>query len=122
MVPAGNDRIVTVKRDLFHEAVRRVVLLSYEKSRAIRIQAAKRKLTISSSTPQVGEAEEPIPADYDGPAIEIAFNGDYVLDWLGQVRTNEVEIALKDSETQGMFLPKGEYPYDYQYIVMPMRL
>lgn len=122
VLPEGNNRVFTVKRSDLQEAIRRVSLLSYERSRAVKFHVSKKKLTISSSTPQVGEAEEPVAVEYDGPAIEIGFNGDYLMDWVAHVGGDEVQVALRDSETQGLFLPKGEYPFDYQYIIMPMRL
>lgn len=122
VIPDGNDRLVSVGREALLETVRRVLLLSYEKSRAVRMQFSKGTLVVSAQTPQVGEAEEPVAISYDGPAIEMGFNGDYVLDWLSHVGTADVQIALRDSETQGLFTPKGDVPFEYQYIIMPMRL
>jgi DNA polymerase-3 subunit beta len=122
VLPKENDKVVRVGRDPLTEALRRVALLSYEKSRALRLKLEPGGLTVTSSTPEVGEAEERVEVSYDGEPMEIVFNGDYLLEWLGKVGSEEVEMNLRDGETQGLFTPAGSYPYDYRYVIMPMRL
>jgi DNA polymerase-3 subunit beta len=54
--------------------------------------------------------------------VEIGFNAQYVLDFLGAVGGESVLMELKDGESQGIFRPYGESAVDYRYVVMPMRL
>jgi len=122
VLPEDNTRVVTLGSGALRDALRRAVLMSYEKSRSIRMQVDPNRLTIRSSTPEVGEAEESLDVAYEGEPLVIGFNGDYLLDWLARVGTEEVEIRFRDEETQGLFLPHGDYDYDYRYIVMPVRL
>jgi len=122
VLPEDNTRVVTLGSGSLRDALKRIVIMSYEKSRSIRMQVDPGKLTIRSSTPEVGEAEETLDVDYDGEPMVIGFNGDYLLDWLARVGTEEVEIRFRDEETQGLFLPHGDYDFDYRYIVMPVRL
>ena len=60
--------------------------------------------------------------EYEGGEMEVVFNGEYVQEWLSRVGCDEIEMALKDSDTQGLFVPSGPYDLDYRYVVMPMRL
>ena len=53
--------------------------------------------------------------------MEIGFNAQYLLDFLGVVGTEHVELELKDAESQGLVRPRGEEGGDYRYVVMPMR-
>jgi len=54
--------------------------------------------------------------------VEIGFNSQYLLDFLGVAGSESVSLELKDQESQGMFRPSGEGATDYRYVVMPMRL
>jgi DNA polymerase-3 subunit beta len=54
--------------------------------------------------------------------MEIGFNAQYVLDFLGAAASEEVSIELKDAESQGVFRPAGDGEVEYRYVVMPMRL
>ena len=54
--------------------------------------------------------------------MEIGFNAQYLLDFLGVAGTDAVFVELKDQESQGMFRPQGDESTDYRYVVMPMRL
>ena len=83
---------------------------------------ASGRLDLSASSPDLGEARESLSAAYDGPAVEIGFNAQYLLDFLGQAGSEAVQLELKDQESQGMFRPSGEGATDYRYVVMPMRL
>ena len=53
--------------------------------------------------------------------VEIGFNAQYLLDFLGVVGTDEVALEVKDAESQGLLRPVGEDGGDYRYVVMPMR-
>lgn len=122
VMPEDNDKEVRLSADAFRDALRRTVLMSYEKSRSVRLQVEPGRMTVKSSTPEVGEAEETLDVGYDGDPITVGFNGDYLLDWIQRVDTDELLIHLKDEETQGLFSPGGDYDYEYRYIVMPVRL
>ena len=93
-----------------------------ERAPSARLKLAPGQLRVSCSTPEVGEAEETLAVTYDGPEMEIVFNGEYLTEWLARVGTAEIEVALKDADTQGLFVPVGAYEYDYRYVIMPMRL
>ena len=79
------------------------------------------KLEVSASSPELGEARESLPVEYAGEAVEIGFNAQYLLEFLGVVGTDEVALEVKDAESQGLLRPVGEDGGDYRYVVMPMR-
>ncbi|HXH27725.1 MAG TPA: DNA polymerase III subunit beta [Candidatus Polarisedimenticolia bacterium] len=122
VIPEGNDKLVKVDCAAFGDVVRRVALLSSERSRAVKFSLGKGSLEITSSNPEVGEASESVDIDYDGPALEIGFNARYVTDFLQAVGQGQVILALKDESTQGVMRPVGQEGRDYRYVVMPMRI
>jgi DNA polymerase-3 subunit beta len=102
-------------------AIRRVSLLSSERGKAVKLSLEDGRLEVSASSPELGEARESLPLEYAGEGVEIGFNAQYLLEFLGVVGTDEVALEIKDAESQGLLRPVGEDGGDYRYVVMPMR-
>ena len=122
VIPKGNDKHIEFERDRLTNAVKRVALLSNERSRAVKIQIDKGKVDVTSSSPDLGEAKETLSVEYAGPALQICFNAQYVLDFLSAVSTDVVSLDLKDEVSQAVVKPIGAEGYDYTYVIMPMRI
>jgi DNA polymerase III subunit beta len=122
VIPKGNDKHIEFERDRLTNAVKRVALLSNERSRAVKIAIEKGKVDVTSSSPDLGEAKETLPVDYSGDAMQICFNAQYVLDFLAAVSTDIVSLELKDEVSQAVMKPIGAEGYDYTYVIMPMRV
>jgi DNA polymerase III subunit beta len=122
VIPKGNDKRIEFERDRLANAVKRVQILSNERSRAVKIQIDKGKVEVTSSSPEFGEARETLPVDYSGAGMQICFNAQYVLDFLSAVTTDVVSLDLKDEVSQAVMKPVGAEGYDYTYVIMPMRV
>ncbi len=122
VIPKGNDKHIEFEHDRLTNAVRRVALLSNERSRAVKFQVDKGKVDVMSSSPDVGEAHETLPVDYSGGSMQICFNAQYVLDFLSAVSSDVVSLDLKDEVSQAVMKPVGVEGYDYTYVIMPMRV
>ena len=122
VIPKGNDKHIEFERDRLTNAVKRVALLSNERSRAVKIQIDTGKVDVTSSSPDLGEAKETLPVDYTGAAMQICFNAQYVLDFLSAVSSDIVALDLKDEVSQAVMTPVGAEGYDYTYVIMPMRV
>src|SRR5262245_11957564 len=122
VIPKGNDKRIEFERDRLTSAVKRVALLSNERSRAVKFQIEPGKVDVTSSSPDLGEAKETIPVEFSGPALQICFNAQYVLDFLSVVSTDVVSLELKDEVSQAVMKPVGAEGYDYTYVIMPMRV
>jgi DNA polymerase-3 subunit beta len=122
VIPKSNDKTIEFDRDRLASAVRRVRLLSNERSKAVKFVIGKDQVEITSSTPDVGEAHEVLPVDYGGPALQICFNADYVDNFLGVVETENVLLEFKDEMSQAVVKPVGAEGYEYTYVIMPMRI
>jgi DNA polymerase-3 subunit beta len=121
VVAVTGDKKVSVGREVLQSAIRRVSLLSSERGRAVRLSLEEGRLEVSASSPELGEARESLPLEYAGENVEIGFNAQYLLEFLGVVGTAEVALEVKDAESQGILRPVGEEGGDYRYVVMPMR-
>ena len=63
--------------------------------------AADGEVKIHSSVSETGESEESIPVEYDGPAVEIGFNAQYMLDFLRAVSDRTGELPVQRSAQRG---------------------
>ena len=122
VIPKGNDKTIEFDRERLTNGVRRVALLSNERSRAVKFEIDNGKVEVTSSSSEFGEAREQIPVDYSGAAMTISFNAQYVLDFLNVVDTDVVSLSLKDEVSQAVMKPVGAETYDYTYVIMPMRI
>src|SRR5207247_10781156 len=122
VIPKGNDKHIEFERDRLTNAVKRVALLSNERSRAVKFQIEKGKVDVTSSSPDLGEARETLPVEYSGAAMQICFNAQYVLDFLSAVTTDVVSLELKDEVSQAVMKPVGAEGYDYTYVLMTLRV
>ncbi|MEO5568429.1 MAG: DNA polymerase III subunit beta [Gemmatimonadaceae bacterium] len=122
VIPKNTDKKIDFDRDRLTSAVRRVELMSNERSRAVKFQIDGGKVEITSSSPELGEAHEVIMVDYDGAPMQICFNARYVLEFLSAVETDVVSLAFKDEMSQAVMTPVGAEGYEYTYVIMPMRI
>jgi DNA polymerase-3 subunit beta len=122
VIPKGNDKRVEFERDRLSGAIRRVALMSNERSRAIKLTLEPGRVDIASHSQEFGEAHEQLAVEYGGPQLHISFNAQYVVDFLNAVQTDVVAIEFKDESSQTLMRPAGNTDYDYTYVVMPMRI
>jgi DNA polymerase-3 subunit beta len=125
VIARDNDRRVMVDRERLLSTIRRISLVANERTRAVRFDFAPGKLTVSSTNPELGDARETVPIDYAGNPFFVGLNAAYVTDFLSAVDTQSVSLELKDENSQCIGRPAStaeDLPYDYLYVVMPMRL
>ncbi|MDH3588656.1 MAG: DNA polymerase III subunit beta [Gammaproteobacteria bacterium] len=102
------------------KALQRAAILSNEKYRGIRFGLTDNLLRIQAHNPEQEEAEEEMEVEYDGEALEIGFNVNYLLDALGCVEADKAEVLLTDANSSCLIQEPGME--NCKYVVMPMRL
>lgn len=120
VIPKGESFTATIATDAFLHALRRIAILSSEKSRGIKLALKEGQIEISSSNPELGEAREDVEIDYAGPEIVIGFNARYLIDILHAQSETAVQLLLRDHLSPGMVRPVKDG--DFLAVVMPMRL
>lgn len=124
VIARDNDRRVLVERERLLSTIRRVSLVANERTRAVRFDFAPGKITVSSTNAELGDARETVAVDYSGEPFYIGMNGSYVADFLAAVDSDNVQLELKDENSQCIAKPLvgDSVPYEYTYVVMPMRI
>jgi DNA polymerase III subunit beta len=120
VIPASPARKVEADREQLRQALQRTAILSNEKYRGIRLTARPDLLVIQAHNPEQEEAEDQVEVTYQGDEVEIGFNVNYLLDALGAIESDKVEIGLTDSNSSCLIHAPGTA--HTRYVVMPMRL
>jgi DNA polymerase-3 subunit beta len=120
VIPAGNDKRLTVEREAFAKAVDRVSTISSERGRAVKLAISEGKLTLSVTNPDQGSAVEELEADYDGPPLDIGFNARYLLDITQQLDSDTALFRLADPGSPTLVQDRDGA--NALYVLMPMRV
>jgi DNA polymerase-3 subunit beta len=120
VIPSSEDvkEVIKLERETFLASVRRVSLLSSDKTSSIRLNFSKNNIEITSNTPEIGEAKESIAVAYRGRDFSIAFNPEYLMDPLKALPDDELELRLIDEMSPGVLEVKPAF----LYVIMPMRV
>ena len=122
VLPKDNTKSINLHGDELSAAISRVAQFADERSRAVRLKLEKGELKLSASSTETGESEDSIEIDYNGDALTIGFNAQYVLEFLKAAGAGDVKLELKDAQSAGQLRPAESEDYKYRYIVMPMRI
>ena len=120
VIPATNDRKMTVAKEAFVKGLRRVSVISRDRSNAVKVDIAPGVLTLTASNPDLGEASDEVTAEYEGEALAIGYNARYLLDALQAMSGENVRVELKDQLSPTLI--KEADDESYKCVVMPMRI
>ena len=122
VIPKDNPGRLTIAREELAGAIRRVSLLSAERSKGIKFTVEKNKLRLFSSNPEIGEARDRLAVEYKGQDLEIGFNAQYLLDFLTAVGSEKIVFEIKDENSAVLLRPETEEAITTIYVLMPMKI
>ncbi len=119
-----NPHRARISRQEFAAALRRVALLASERTHGVQMQFDHDSLALASVGFDLGQAAEVIACTYAAPTLKVFVNANYLLDFLGAVDADEVEIQLRDADGPIVMTPAGEDAAagECLYVIMPIRL
>ncbi|WP_293855948.1 DNA polymerase III subunit beta [uncultured Alsobacter sp.] len=120
VIPAGNDKFLTVDKGDFAAAVDRVSTISSERGRAVKLSLAERRLTLSVTNPDSGSAVEEVEVDYENTPLDIGFNARYLLDIASQLDGDTALFKLADPGSPTVIQDREGAAA--LYVLMPMRV
>ncbi|MFA4964130.1 MAG: DNA polymerase III subunit beta [Thermoleophilia bacterium] len=118
LLPETFDYEVTIARDTFMSAARRVSLLA-QKNAPLRLAFDEGRLTMKALTQDVGQAEESLEIEFGGEAFEIGFNPGYLIEGIDAI--DEAGVLLRFTSPLRPGLVSGAAG-DFVYLIMPIRL
>jgi len=120
VMPKANEKKVSVSREAFAKALRRVSVMSRERANAVRSDFVDGTLILTSSNPDVGEAKEEITVDYKGDKLSVGFNARYLIEALTVMTSEKIVLELQDPLSPVLVREEGKE--DYRCVIMPMRI
>ena len=120
VIPKSTEFQMELDKNMFLSALKRVCVFSSEKTKSVKITFGKNLITLTSVSPEVGEAREAFEVDYIGETREIGFNGKYLMDSLEVVDQDDVSFGFSDELSPTLLKPKDKK--NYVCVVMPMRI
>ncbi len=118
VIPNEAKERIELERETFLNAVRRVSLLTSEKSNSIKLIFTKNNIDIAANSPEIGEAKESLPVKYGGKDFTIAFNPEFLMAPLRALTDDTVYLDLIDEMSPGVVKIKTPF----LYVLMPMRI
>jgi DNA polymerase-3 subunit beta len=121
VIPKQGEKSVKLGRLRFLETLRRISLLSSDKAHAVKLELGPGVLRVLSQNPDLGEAREEVPVEYQGEPLRIGFNARYLTDVLQALGDKgDVVLELADDLSPGVLKPEGDD--GYTAVIMPMRI
>jgi len=120
VVPVGADKQMLVDKATFIHALQRAAILSNEKYRGVKLEAAGSTIKIVAHNPQHEEAVEEVEAELNFDRLAVGFNVTYLLDALMAIDTDQVSLELKDANSSCLVsAPDSDIN---RHVVMPLKL
>lgn len=120
VIPSKTAYSITIERESLLNAVKRIRLLSNEKTNGIKLSINNSELKLSANHPSLGHATEVLPLEYDGQEMEIGFNAKYMVDSLSVLDVSEI-IYEFNNELSPVIIRSNEAE-NFLGIIMPLKI
>jgi DNA polymerase-3 subunit beta len=120
VVPASNDKILTVASSDFVLAIERVITVSLDRKEGVKLSIGKDNIKFSVNSTNSGEGNEVIKSNFTGEEMIVSFNSKYLIDIASEIEDKNLKINLKDPMSPVLIediSDKNSY-----YVVMPMKI
>ena len=92
LIPQTLKKRISVPKEEFLSCLKRVSLLSNQKSKGVTLNIHNGSMEISSNNPELGDAKEEIEISYSGEDMKIGFNARYLIDVLNNIDSTDVVL------------------------------
>jgi DNA polymerase-3 subunit beta len=100
----------------------RRILVFKTRNNGVVFRFQENKLILERTTPEKGEAHDEIDIKYSGKSCDVAFNGNFIIDFLTHIESADIQIGINDSESSFIFKPRDKLEVNYIYVVMPLNI
>ncbi|MEO7539916.1 MAG: DNA polymerase III subunit beta [Pyrinomonadaceae bacterium] len=98
VMPKDNDHSATFDLEEMRGCVRRMSLIADDRNRSIRLTVREGEIEVTAQSAEEGEGREVVQADYKGDEIQLGFNWQYLLEFLTNAATGDLEAVSSDNE------------------------
>lgn len=125
VIPANNPNKMTVDRQPFLNAIKRVSIFSNQTTYQVKFKIAGSELTLSAEDLDYSnEARERLTCHYEGTDLEIGFNSKFLVEMLNNLDTDQVMLEMSEPNRAGLISPVNSESTeeDILMLVMPVML
>lgn len=124
VIPQNNPYKVTIDRQMFLGALRRVSIFSSQASSLIKLHLQDNAIVVSAQDIDFStSAEETLTCQYDGASMSIGFKSTFLIDILNNISADEVVVELADPSRAGVIIPAEQVENEnLLMLLMPMML
>ncbi len=109
VIPNNNPNVLTVNRLDLQRALKRISIYSNKTSNLVLLHINEGSLTLATQDLDFSnEATEQMSATYTGTPLSIGFNARFLIEMLGILEGEEVNISLSTSTNPGILTPSEE--------------
>jgi DNA polymerase-3 subunit beta len=119
LLPEDQPNRLSVDREAFGEAVRRVGILA-QQGTPVRLELGPSGVRLTAGTQDVGEAADLVDGKYEGEPLVIAFNPTYLSDGLSVMEGSEVVLTCRDGLKPAVL--RSPDSASFLYLLMPVRV
>jgi DNA polymerase-3 subunit beta len=123
VIPKDNDRVAQAEKNALTQAIRRMSIIASDQTHRVRLSFNAGMVKLAVQTPDLGEAQDEVPINYDGDPLDIGFNANYLLEILRYIPTDDVRLTFKAPERAATLEPEGwNENTKFLCLVMPLKL
>lgn len=119
VLPKNNTQIATINKKALFDCVDRVSTVASDKHRSVKMVVETNKITLQINANDGSFAHEELESSYSGDKVEIGFNSRYLLDVIGQIDKDELQIKFKDGNSPALVEAKD---FNAMFVIMPVRI
>ena len=120
VIPKKNDKIMGVGRKDFLDVLRRVSVMASDDFKGVKFTFSPKELVLSVVNPELGEARESQPVEYEGDTVEMGFNPRYFIDALSSLVSDQIMVAILDPANPCMVTATEDA--GFIGVIMPMKI
>jgi DNA polymerase-3 subunit beta len=124
VIPQQNENLMQAGRTALYRAVKQVSNCANNVTRQINFALGENHLVVTAEDNEYGSrARNELDVDYNGEALEIAFNASYLDQMLRHLDTEQVVFKFGTAERAALILPEiNQEAEDLLMLLMPVRL
>lgn len=120
VIPKLVKHKIKIKREDLLEVMKRMIILSNESYKGVKITLDKNNMELVSINPDLGDVQDNLEIDYNGETLEMGFNSRYFIDALQSMDSEHVELGFIDNSSPCTI--RGEKDVGFLGLIMPMRI
>lgn len=120
IIPDSYKISLALEADKIKQELQRAHILAKQTSNIVRLKIADGAIDIRASSPSFGEYQGQVLIDDKEVEAEIAFNANYLLDFLSGTKPEKITFNMNESLKPAMFAVDDVE--DFIYVVMPFRV